>query len=347
VKLKKNTPLLCILCLFGFFACKSAPKQEAAPLAAPEETTVKEVPPAAPVPETPPAPVAVDYSAANSNLLAAAAAARDAAIAAGAPDLYAELYSSAETMYETVQKQCASESVADCSVQIKDVTARYQALEKAALAQKMKERIDSLQFSSYDAASYASGDTALNSFKTATADADQLSFASTAYNSYQLVLTKAFKFLAAKERSAALDAKKDADSVKAAVSQKDAYIQAADAFKKADSAYVMQNIEGAYAGYLEAHNSFSALFETVSKNRAAAQEAIDRAKKRSEETKLYAGQADTVAPLGDGEVKGIESEDKTLLDADSLANPDDAVIDVTSGDTAQSVQSDATVQEAQ
>lgn len=343
MKLSYQTALVCLLCTIGLASCKSAPKETAPAETTPAETTVKEETPATAPAETT-APAASDFSSANTALLTAAETARQESIVASAPDLYADAYNAAEKQLEQLKKDCAANPSTDYSAQIKDVTARYQALTKAAQAQAMKKKIDDLSFASYDQSSYDAGGTALDEYAKLGADGDsgaQLTQADKAYNAYLLVLTKAFKALAGNERKAALDAKKNADSVKAAVSQKDAYAQAADAFKKADSDYVTQDIEKAYQGYKSSKESFASLYDTVSKARAAAQEAIDNAKKAADGTKSYASEADTIAPLGDGEVKGIEAADKKMLEDDQLANPDDAVIDVNTGATAKAAEAEA------
>src|SRR5574344_2197109 len=340
----QTAAIVCLFCAAGFSACKSAPKQEAAPAetapaqTAPAETSVKQETPA----------TAADYADANTKLLEAAESARQEAVAASAPNLYADSYSAVEKQFDQLKKDCAANPSTDYSAQIKDVTSRYKALADAAKAQALKKRIDELDLSSYDKQSYDDGEAALAEYAkldSSAAGSEELAQADKAYNSYLTVLTKAFKALAGNERKAALEAKKNADSVKAGVAKKDEYTAAADTFKKADSSFVTQDIEGAYKGYQESKTSFAALYDSVSKARAAAQEAIDNAKKAAESTKSYASEADTIAPLGDGEVKGIEAEDKKLLEDDTLANPDDAVIDVDSGATAKAAQAEASVLE--
>lgn len=342
----QTAAIVCLFCAVGFSACKSAPKEEAAPAetassqTAPAETTVKE--------ETPAVAPVVDYADANTKLLEAAESARQEAAAASASELYADSYSAVEKQFDQLKNDCTANPSTDYSAQIKDVTSRYQALANAAKAQALKKRIDELDLSSYDKQSYDDGETALAEYAklgSSAASGDQLAQADKAYNSYLTVLTKAFKALAGNERRAALEAKKNADSVKAGVAKKDEYTAAADTFKKADSSFVTQDIEAAYKGYQESKNSFAVLYDSVSKARAAAQEAIDNARKAAESTKSYASEADTIAPLGDGEVKGIEAEDKKMLEDDTLSNPDDAVIDVDSGATAKAVQEEAAVLE--
>ena len=140
--------------------------------------------------------------------------------------------------------------------------------------------------------------------------------------------------MAKTERAAALEAKKNADSVKAGVAKKAEYIEASNTFKKADASFVTKDLEGAYKGYRTAKNTFTNLYETIAAKRAAAQAAIERAKQRVAEAENYTKEADTIAPI-EGEVAGIEKEDAVLLEADNFANPDDAVINVEDSDDAK------------
>ena len=78
----------------------------------------------------------------------------------------------------------------------------------------------------------------------------------------------------------------------------------------------------------------------MSAARAAAQAAIDRAKQKTADAANYATDADEIAPLTEP-VKGIEDENAVLLEEDTLANPDDAVIDVNEGVTAKAAEQEA------
>jgi hypothetical protein len=123
----------------------------------------------------------------------------------------------------------------------------------------------------------------------------------------------AYKFIAQKERDLALDAKKDADSVKASVSQKDRYKVAADEFAAGDSAYSMQNPESAYNHYGKSKDAFTELYADVYEKRAEAQRIMEEAKKRVEESNNFASDADVQAPI-DEPVEGIEEADAVLLE---------------------------------
>ena len=133
------------------------------------------------------------------------------------------------------------------------------------------------------------------------------------------------KELAKDARDDALAAKKDADSVKAAVSEKKEYNRAADLFKKGDASYSMQGFESAYDYYDQSYEIFNTLYESISEKRAAALAAIEAAKKSVQESAAVAEEADLEAPLT-GDVDGIEDEDAVLLEEDEYADPEDAEV---------------------
>ena len=333
------TAVFCLLTAFGFVACKSAPKEEPAPVEEPvvEAPQPEPEPEPQPEPEPEPEPEKPDFSEANKALLEKLEEARNKAVEADAKYYYPNEFASADEAGEKVKKSVEENPSEDYSADINDLIARYEALAKASEAQRMKKRVDEMEFSEFDKAAYDAGSSALDKFSQGGSGAEQLVNASAAYDAYKLLLNKGFIALAGKERNAALAAKKNADSVKAGVSQKETYGQAADSFKKADSAYVTKDIEGAYEGYKSAKETYTALYEKVSAARAAAQAAIERAKQRTADSANYATDADEIAPLT-GQVKGIEDENAVLLEEDNLANPDDAVIDVNAGTTAQAAE---------
>lgn len=329
MKIKYLTALLCVSAVIMFGSCKSTkaaaePEQEASPAVA-EETQVTEP---AKVEEAKPV---------SENSTEKADIARKAAVEAGAEKYYPELFKATDKKYSDLCENIKKDPKKDYSSEINDVAKRFTALAKASLAKTMKAKADELGLAEYDKASYEKGEKLLADFDAIGADAsseDYNSKASAAFDSFLSVIQKGFVALAGKERNAALEAKKQADSVKAGVAKKDEYKAASDTFKKADSDYVTKDIENAYKGYKSAKESYAQLFDTVSKNRAAALAAIERAKQAVSEAESYSAEADSIAPLKE-QVAGIEAEDAVLLETDSLANPDEAIINVEEGDTAK------------
>lgn len=303
-----------LISVFFFISCASAPKAEEQ---IPEEV-LEDV-----IQET----TTVD----NSSALEQADLARQAAIDAKADKVAPVQFAATDALLKTLQAQ--AETGIDVSIGLKDVQTRYEALEKYAKAMDAKSRVDELGFASYDQASYDKGNQAIADLQNLFSETNILSSAmlekaNEAYSSFNSVLIGAFKKLAKEERIGAFAAKKDADSVKAAVAEKDSYGKAVEDFKKGDSNYAMQNPEAALKNYQSAKGQFEVLFKTVSEKREAAQKAMEAAKNAVLETQNYAATADKEAPLTGEEVQGIESEDAVLLEVETFADPKAAEVEL-------------------
>ena len=334
MKIKHLVFISCLFAGFFFASCKSTPEAE------PESTEADSSADSAENSESTEASVAET----NANLLDKAEKAREAAVAAEAQKYYPELFSETDKYYVEVKNNVAAHPDTDWSASIKDVTEKWESLEKAALAQAMKEKIDALDIdmSQIDHAAVEKGQKALEQYKnlgSSASGADLLAQANEAYAAYKLLLDKGYSALAARERKAAVEAKKNADSVKAAVAKKtkDDYAKAADTFIKADASYSRANCAAAYDGYKSSKETFISLYETVKKDREEAQAALEKAKQRVAQSASYSEEADAIAPLTE-KVAGIEDENAVLLEEETFANPDDAIIDVESSDTAKTVE---------
>ncbi len=324
--MKKFLLLGCVALALSFVSCKSTdvetPAEETTETVADqtsEEVTAEEIP---------------QEDNGNGDLadaLSQADAARNEAIASGADKNFADAFAALDSQLETIR---SANDGKDHSGELKEIKAKYDALAKASKALKLKERIDSEQLADNDRASYDKGENAKDEFNKLLSDgADGKSLLSKAgemYDSYYAVFFTAYKKLADSERKLAVQEKKNADSVKAQIARKAEYTEYAELIKKGDSHYVTKNPEEAYNSYKKAHESFAALYADVSAKRAAAQKAIDEAKAKIKEADEYAAEADVEKPLGEEAVEGIEEEGTILLEKDSFANPDDAVIEVES-----------------
>ena len=144
---------------------------------------------------------------------------------------------------------------------------------------------------------------------------------------YNAVLLVGYKQLAKYWRNEAYESKRKADSVKAGVAEKDRYKNAVKEFKEGDTLYAMQAAEKAINHYIDADDEFIALYEEISVKRAAAQAAIEAAKKAVAEAEKLAATADITDPVGEN-TEGIEAEDAVLLETTEYANPDDAIEEI-------------------
>ena len=311
--------LLSTVTILSFISCGSTPTAE--PETKKEPPKVEEPAPVVEETAPEPEPAAEDFSKSNEELLSKADAARQKAIDAGAEKYFPEVLAADDSFYDSVKGELKDNPSADYSSKLNEVITRYEALATACMAKELKQKADELGLSDADA------EKALSDFEGSDNGADMQANAEKALSAYSALLLKQLAAMAKTERNAALEAKKNADSVKAGVAKKDEYTSASNTFKKADSDFVTKNLEGAYKGYRSAKITFTNLYETIKEKRAAAQAAIERAKQRVAEAENYTIEADSIAPI-QGEVAGIEKEDAVLLEADDFANPEDAVIDV-------------------
>ncbi|MBP5519013.1 MAG: hypothetical protein J6X84_00345 [Treponema sp.] len=211
----------------------------------------------------------------------------------------------------------------------KSIIEKYNLLANYSKAKESKKEIDDNGFASLAPNNYDSGIKNLEKVekvlssnpdefpKTAFVDAEN------AYKDFNAVLNVAYKKIAKTEREAAMQAKKMADSVKAGVARKAEYKEAAELIQNGDTLYSMQNSKKATEKYKSANSKFTYLYQDVSEKRAAAQAAIDEAKKRVAESAEFAEQADVKAPITE-KVEGIEDEDAVLLEADNYEAPEKA-----------------------
>ena len=289
-----------------------------------EDTTEPEAPA---VEETIEETIEETVSGTNNDLaLANMDAARQAAIDSGAQN-YTE-FDDLEALYASLKERADNgEDVAD---ECAELAKKYEALAAYAKAAELKEKIDEHEVPLLVQDAYNKGCDDLYECEDLFADPDSkaddiLAKATSAYASFKTVFATMSKELAKSARDDALEAKKDADSVKAGVSQKKEYNRAAELFKKGDASYSMMGFESAYDYYSESCEIFEQLYLDIFDKRAAALAAIEAAKKSVEESAAVAEEADLEAPLT-GDVDGIEDEDAVLLEEDDYADPEDAEI---------------------
>lgn len=256
-------------------------------------------------------------------------AARKAAVDAGAESASPEAFKEAEEAYNALKKEAAGKTEEEQADSLKELENRYQALKAYAEAMEKKARIDELNFSSYNRAAYKEGSDLMEELKNSAGYGPEWNKkALSANEKMSAVLTAAYKSLSQEERTEAFKAKRQADSIKCAVSRKADYDKYVGHFKAGDQNYVTGNPEGALNNYTKAKEGFTSLYAEVSEARRKAQEAIDEAKRRVSESESTAQWADKEKPLGNEPVEGIEAEGTTLLETDDFADAEKAEVEV-------------------
>ena len=313
---------LSIFLILSLISCGSKKKPE--DTANPEPPAVEET-----VDETIEETVEETFSQTNLDLaLANMNSSRQAALDSDAEEYAPDFWASLEEKYQDLKARAANgEDVAD---ECNDLAKRYQALAAYVNALDAKETIDDYELPALAQAAYDKGCKDLDDFETLFEDPnssadDLLAKGTSAYANFKTVLVALYKDIAKDARADALEAKKDADSVKAAVSENREYNRAVELFKKGDASYSMNGYQSACEAYDEAYDIFTELYETISEKRAAALAAIEAAKKSVEASAAIAEEADLEAPLS-GDVDGIEDEDAVLLEDDDYADPEDAEV---------------------
>ena len=266
---------------------------------------------------------AKSYLNTNKILMQRIEAAREKAIDAGAPTTAPTLFKATEKIYETEKAVVESGAIEDLSPVLNDLLARYQGLENIAQAKELKDEIDENNFASFRQATYDEGNrlytTLTNPLSVINSGADYNKDAAQAEADFRLVLKTAYSSLAKDERTAAYNAKLQADSVKAYISRKDAYTHAVSMYRNGE---LRRSVDpkAANESYKTAKEEFLVLYDEISKARAQAQKEIDDAKKRVTESESTAVQADKDAPLGNQPVEGIEDENAKLLEDDDFSD---------------------------
>ncbi len=215
----------------------------------------------------------------------------------------------------------------------KSIIDRYNLLANYSTAVETKKEIDENGYASYAQNNYDRGNASLKKVEAAlnsgSDDFDKTVFteAENAVKEFNAVVNVAYKKIAKEARDAAMEAKKNADSVKAGVARKSEYKEATDLITTGDSLYAMQNAKKATEKYNSAKEQLTYLYKDVSEKRAAAQAAIEEAKKRVAESEKFAEEADVKAPITE-QVEGIEDEDAVLLESDDYEDPEAAEADI-------------------
>ena len=251
--------------------------------------------------------------------------AREVAILAGAEKNAPDLLNSIDGIYEKAKEENLQDN-ADSLI------LKYSILASYAKAKNAKIEIDENNLSGFAQKNYDEGVICLQKVEESLANIEEIEpnaqkDAESAYSNFANVITIAYKKLAKEQRNLAYEAKVKSDSVRAGVSQKERYKEATDNFKSGDTLYSMQSPKKALEKYELAAQQFTELYEEVSEKRAAAQAAIEAAKRKVQESSQFAEQADAESPITE-KLDGIEDADTVLLEEDDYENPEDAEADI-------------------
>ncbi len=243
--------------------------------------------------------------------------ARSQAITQEADKLFPNLFSKAD---ETLNlgKQVATKNREEAIKSFAEATQMYNTLIALASAIKLKEELDSLDFSDLNKEKYGQAqelyDSSLNKYGV-DLDASE-KYAKEALSLYTEMCDVAYLELIKNARALAKEAKDRCDSIKAARSMTQSYNEAVQLYNRGGLYSREKNNRDAYKAYMESCDSFNATYKVVEEKRRVAQEALTRARSKITESSSLASEADSNSPLKDGTAGFGE------LDASMLENKD-------------------------
>ena len=310
--------LFVLMSLVMFFTgCSSTPEAEpetVAPVTEPSASAV--VTPVESVVNEEEAAQAALLAAETAKLMAELTAARELAVVAGADSLFPEEFAKASAEYDALIKAQQENPNQDYRSQIESLRDTYLALAKLSQATEMRERIVNAGLQDSDPETFQKGDAALEQvqhlYNEGAAGSQLVEQATIAYDSYFAILSANYATLCQSQREQALAAKEKADSIKSAMAAKDEYAAASLVLSGAETAYTAKVYDKAYDGFVDATKQFTAIYDDVFVRRAAAEEAIRRAKQKVTASAALAEEADEIAPLQ------AETTNETLGEGDEL-----------------------------
>ncbi|OJF77403.1 MAG: hypothetical protein BKP49_02765 [Treponema sp. CETP13] len=307
--------VLMSISLLDFLGCKSTPEEESVPSESVVEAPQPEPEPEAelePVPE--PAEPVYDWTSDNESLIAKITEARVKAIAAGAELYLPEELGVIDSDSNKIQSAYAEGGdPEEFNTSGQNIVLLYEALEQSSIASVRYERINGFDFASYDQDSYDEGVSAAAKARDLLANngtgAEILEASTLAANSYDKVLNTAFTQKANDKRLEVLDIKKLADSIKANVAQKEQYENAIGFFSNGNKLLQEGDSEEAYNSFSKSLEDLTIVYNNVLEKREAAQAAIEKAKKRIEQSQIKASDADSVAPINEADPEQAAAQD--------------------------------------
>lgn len=168
-------------------------------------------------------------------------------------------------------------------------------------ATSMKDKIEKLSFASYNESSYNDGISAFEKYNSLVAEngsaTEKLATAVLAEKKFKEVLDSAFSKLASEMKAEVIKVRNDALEIKANKADKVGFDAALLLFTTAESSSVLKDYESSYNYFVKAKDAFDDVYKNVSAKRAAALEAIERAKNKADNVDEFAVEADKIAPL--------------------------------------------------
>ena len=167
-------------------------------------------------------------------------------------------------------------------------------------ATSMKDKIEELSFASYDESSYNEGLLALEKYNSLIEEGkaqEKLDNAILAEKEFKEVLDKAYSKLASEKKSEVIQIREKALEIKSQKADKVGFDAAQLLYTTAETSVAEKDYEKAYNYYVKAKDAFDDVYKNVSAKRAAALEAIERAKNKAADVESFAEEAESSIPM--------------------------------------------------
>lgn len=282
----------CSLLTLFWIGCKTPPENTPA---APEDQST-------PVETVTQTDTGSDLKSVNAKLIQELNTARKKAVAAGAERHFRTELTAVDTASREAQDAYKDGGdPSEFNTKATDIVHRYKALEQAALAAEARAKINEMNFAAYASSEYnAAEKDALKlreMFGSGANGKDLSAQAQKTLDGYNAVLNAGYKVLAEKEREKVIEIKDKADAIKAGVADKNGYANAVAFFTRGNQELKSGQNEKAYNNFVTCRGMIDKVYQDVLKKRAAAEEAMVRAKRRVEDADAVAVKADSIAPI--------------------------------------------------
>ena len=165
----------------------------------------------------------------------------------------------------------------------------------------MKDKIEKLSLAGYNESAFNEGNTAFEKYNSLVAEngnaTEKLANAVLAEKKFEEVLATAFSKLSIEKKIEVSKVREEALKIKAQKADKVGFDAAQLLYTTAETSVAEKNYEKAYNYYVKAKDAFDDVYKNVSAKRAAALEAIERAKNKAADVESFAEEVESSIPM--------------------------------------------------
>ncbi|MGP1577145.1 MAG: hypothetical protein ACTTH7_06625, partial [Treponema sp.] len=297
---KMNVHIFMLFLLVSvFLSCKSVPETVEEPVTVEEPIIVEE-----------PAPPEKSEAEKNAeNLFNEITKIRMQVVEVKGDTQFPELFQAADSTATIAKNAYSEKNFSDAEKHAQNALMQYRTLLNLVQIAALKAKINTYDLQDYDADNYRKAEELAAQVIALYAEDPENAYriSQEALQCYESVSNAGFSTLMKDAKQKAEEAKERCDSVKAAASMTESYTQEVMRCRKAALAAENKKYEYAYNEYIMAAKEFNTIYETVKIKRAAALEAMEKAKAWQEASRKLAENADKEAPLPEN-AEGFSNE---------------------------------------